>query len=57
MRRRFSWRLWVGSWVALGRYRVVRLYDTLMIRFWPYGIFPGEWKDLVSGPSKKEEDT
>ena len=60
MRRHFSWRLWAWSWIAMwigvGRYRAYRLYDALMIRFWPYGVFPGEWKDLVFGPSENNEE-
>ena len=51
---RTSFTMWAWSWVALGRSKVYGLYDSAMLHCWPYGLFPGEWKDLVFGPSKKE---
>lgn len=52
---RNSLTLWAGSWICYGWAGGRGLYDDAMIRFWPYGLFPGEWKDLVFGPSKKNE--
>jgi hypothetical protein len=40
---------WVGSWLAYLWHRVVvKWYDGLMIRFWPYGRWPREWRDLFT---------
>lgn len=42
----------VATWIlvtpALIRYRWHRIYDYLMITFWPYDRWPREWKDLFS---------
>ncbi len=34
--------------VATVRYRFDLLRDALMIRFWPYDRYPGEWRQLFS---------
>lgn len=50
LRNRFTF--WAGSWICLiigVTHRQVRHgYDTLMIRLWPYGRWPGEWKDMFA---------
>lgn len=50
------WTFWAGAWLGVGHMKLIGCYDTLMLRFWPYDRWPGEWKDLVSGPTEKEKE-